>query len=177
MKVAVFGGSFDPPHLGHVQVLQYLAEKNEYDQIWVVPAATNPFKEIDSDFDTRLGMCHLAFDEISDKIEILTEGKGSTGYTIDLIHQLQEKYPEVNLTFVGGSDLKENLNQWKNIGELKQLVPMEFLPRPPDPESPFLPITSTEIRALARQGKSIGKWVPKQVEEFIQKHCLYKDKA
>jgi nicotinate-nucleotide adenylyltransferase len=175
MKIALVGGSFDPPHLAHTQVLQHLLDSNRYDEIWIVPTTQNPFKTIQASLAHRINMCHLAFDKSGPSVKILEDEKHLTGYTIDLMKYLVQKYPDYQFTFVGGSDLKEEIKKWKDFDQLKKYLNFEFLPRPPDPASPFLPIRSIEIRDRLKNQLSIHTFVSKDVEDYIQGYHLYSE--
>jgi nicotinic acid mononucleotide adenylyltransferase len=78
---------------------------------------------------------------------------------------------------VGGSDLKTDLDRWKDSAELKKMLRFEFLPRPPEKNSPFLPVSSTEIREQIKQGQWPKESVPKAVLSYIQKHRLYSNRG
>jgi nicotinate-nucleotide adenylyltransferase len=173
MKIALLGGSFDPPHLAHLQVIDYLLKKRNYDQVWVIPAKQNPFKGSQTSFAHRLEMCHLAFGNLGAGVQVRADDEKLTGYTIDLVRKLTQEHPEASFTFVGGSDLKEELSQWKEAEALQQLITFEFLPRPPDPNSPFMDISSTEVRASLAGGAPPEKYLPKKVADYVKIKQLY----
>jgi nicotinate-nucleotide adenylyltransferase len=173
MDIAIVGGSFDPPHLAHVEVLQHLLNSKRFDEIWVVPAGQHPFKKASASFKNRIAMCHLAFDPLGKKVKIVDEDEKLSGYTIDLIKHLHNKFSEYHWTFVGGSDLKEEISRWKEPQTLKKYLDLEFLPRPPDPASPFAPISSTEIRERIKNRLSIDDFVSNAVKDYIDQHGLY----
>lgn len=137
MKIALLGGSFDPPHLAHIQVAAHLLKGGKYDEVWVMPTPKNPFKETSASFQDRLEMCQLAFAPFKDKVRVLSEERELTGYTIDLIKSLKGQYPKNDFTFIAGSDLRSEIAGWKDSEKLKKILSFEFLPRPPDPASPF----------------------------------------
>jgi nicotinate-nucleotide adenylyltransferase len=173
MKAALLGGSFDPPHTAHLQVLQYLLKEKKYDQLWVVPTSRHPFKRAEAPFEDRLAMCRLAFDGLDKKVKVLDIEKDLSGYTVDLVKELYKREADLDLTWVGGSDLKTDLDRWKDSAELKKMLRFEFLPRPPEKNSPFLPVSSTEIREQIKQGQWPKESVPQAVLSYIQKHGLY----
>ncbi len=174
MNVAIFGGSFDPPHFAHIEVLKYLIAQNKFDEVWVIPSKKNPLKPTQSRYSDRIKMCQLAFEEINPSIKIIEEEKELTGFTIDLIQHLKKKFPEHHFTFLGGSDLQQEMQQWKDHEELKKQIQFEFFPRPPQP-SPFPNISSTEIRQSVKKQLPIDHFVLKAVAEYIRQHHLYQN--
>jgi len=177
MKIALLGGTFDPPHLAHVQVLQHLLQSKAYDEIWVLPSRRNPFKDSSTSFDHRLKMCHLAFDFLGPQVQVKSDEKNLSGYTIDLVKHLIKKFPNNIFYFVAGNDLQKQLSQWKETENLQKWVTFVFLPRAPDPDSPFMDLSSTEIRKKAVQNKSLAGLVPSKVEKYIHEHNLYQDES
>ena len=173
-SIALFGGSFDPPHLAHLQVIHYLQQQKRFDEIWVLPAGQHPFKKDSAGFGDRLAMCRLVFDDETNVV-VREDDRDSTGYTLDLIEMLQTQNPDAAFSFVGGSDLEKEIARWKDPEALRARVEFLFLPRPPDPDSPFLPFSSTEIRRLVKNRLPISSFVPKAVEDYIAAHQLYLD--
>ena len=177
MRVALLGGSFDPPHLAHVQVLKYMLDSGRFDQVWVLPSPQNPLKPASAPFETRLEMCRLAFEGIDGRIHVLEDEGSLSGYTIDLIRHLKQHHPAAEFTFIGGSDLAAEIPKWKESSALQALIAFEFLPRPPQPNSPFAGISATEIRERIKKGLPISDLVPRSVENYLRLHRLYQDAA
>jgi len=173
MKIALFGGSFDPPHLAHVQVIQYLLDSGRYDEVWVIPSRQNPFKEKGLSFETRLKMCDLAFGGWGPRVQCRRDEEKLSGYTIDLIRALKDQNPQHQFTFVAGSDLRDQVKDWKDGGALIKMIDFEFLPRPPEQGSPFLPLSSTWVRAQLAQGEAPDKFLPEKVAEFVEREQIY----
>lgn len=173
MRVALLGGSFDPPHLAHVQVLEHLLGSGRFDRLWVLPSPQNPLKPASTPFERRLAMARLAFGGIDPRVEVRDDEAKLSGFTIDLVHKLKAENPDHVWTFVGGSDLREQLPSWRESEELIRLLNFEFLPRPPAPGSPFLPLSSREIRERAKKGLPLAGFVPKSVENYIATNGLY----
>jgi len=173
MHIALFGGSFDPPHLAHVEILDHLLEDERYDLVLVVPSGQHPFKKSLASFADRIAMCELAFQELGDRVQVLDIEKDLSGYTVDLIARLDKLFPQSTVTFVGGSDLERELDQWKDLSDLRKKIRFEFLPRAPEHPSDLSPFSSTEIRARLKNHLPIAGFVPKAVEAYIQKKNLY----
>src|SRR5437868_5417527 len=109
LNLAIFGGSFDPPHLAHLAIAVHLLESERFDLILVIPSLKHPLKRAEASFEDRLAMCESAFLPLGDKIQVLDVEKNLSGYTIDLVRNLETLYPNATLTFLGGSDLKREL--------------------------------------------------------------------
>jgi len=177
MRVALLGGSFDPPHLAHIQVLKYLLASGRFDEVWVLPSPQNPLKPASSPFETRLEMCRLAFEGLDRRIQVMEDEGSLSGYTIDLVRHLKQHHPQSDFTFIGGGDLATEIPRWKESAALQGMIAFEFLPRPPQPDSPFAAISATQIREQAKKGLPISDLVPRSVESFIRHHRLYQDAA
>ncbi|HCU24518.1 MAG TPA: hypothetical protein DF383_05830 [Deltaproteobacteria bacterium] len=176
-RIAVLGGSFDPPHLAHRQVVRHLLEREHFDEVWVFPSRQNPLKPASATFEDRLAMTRLALGEYGSRVRVREDESKLSGFTIDLVRHLKAENPSAELTFIAGSDLQSELPRWKDSEELRRLLKFEFLPRPPDPGSPFAAISSTEIRERVRQNLSIAHLVPPEVEDYIRIRGLYSSKT
>lgn len=173
-RVALFGGSFDPPHFAHLQVVRHLLNSENFDQVWILPSAQNPLKPASSSFEDRLAMCRLAFAELAPLAQVRDDERSLSGFTIDLARKLRTEYPGHRFSFVGGSDLKEESARWKDSSQLREILDFVFLARPPDPASPFLAISATQIRERAKMGLPLAGLLPESVERYIQERGLYR---
>ncbi len=150
-------------------------KSGRYDQVWVFPTKQNPFKAQSSSFADRKEMCRLAFAGLDPRIQVRGDEESLTGFTIDLVRHLKALHPNDRFTFIGGSDLAKELPRWEKSEELKKLLNFEFLPRPPDPDSPFPPIRATEIRERIRRGTTTEGLLTPEVAAFIAQRGLYRD--
>ena len=133
MKIAVYGGSFNPPHLGHTEAARTVAEALRPDKFLIIPDNLPPHKEMEEDSPTpeqRMGLCKLAFSgipgaEISD-MEINREGKS---YTADTVDRLRELYPEDELFLVMGTDMLLSFEQWYRFRYLLEQCTLAVLAR------------------------------------------------
>ena len=133
MKIAVYGGSFNPPHLGHTEAARTVAEALRPDKFLIIPDNLPPHKEMEEDSPTpeqRMGLCKLAFSaipgaEISD-MEINREGKS---YTADTVDRLRELYPEDELYLVMGTDMLLSFEQWYRFRYLLDQCTLAVLAR------------------------------------------------
>ena len=133
MKIAVYGGSFNPPHLGHTEAARTVAEALRPDKFLIIPDNLPPHKEMEEDSpmpEQRMGLCKLAFAgipgaEISD-MEINREGKS---YTADTVDRLRELYPEDGLYLVMGTDMLLSFEQWYRFRYLLEQCTLAVLAR------------------------------------------------
>ncbi|MFH1851741.1 MAG: nicotinate-nucleotide adenylyltransferase [Candidatus Neomarinimicrobiota bacterium] len=193
MKLCVFGGTFDPPHIGHLLIAQTVFEAEDFDQIVFVPAYNPPHKDNDkmTPVDLRLEMLELAVAEnphfsISD-VEIKRMG---VSYSIDTVRQLKllRGLDSDAIYFLIGSDTLPDVVNWKNphelIDECRIIVALRPGFRPSDIPAwllqkvqfaniPRFEISSTTIRRRWRENKTIRYMVTQPVWEYINKHNLY----
>lgn len=175
--IALFGGSFNPPHVGHRKVVEFLAKNPQFDKVWVLPTFSHPFDKSLIDFSHRLKMCELNFGDLGKKVKICDiEGKfkKNPSYMIDTIKALQKKYPDIHFTIVVGSDCRNELSQWKNFDELRKETDFFFIPRAGFEKSPFTDISSTEIRKALKFGEAIGEHLVSTVKKYIEENKLYR---
>lgn len=179
MKIAVYGGSFNPPHMGHIQAVRSVSERLHPDKILVIPASLPPHKQMTPDTPApaeRLQLCRLAFGdipgvEVSD-LEMRRTGKS---YTSDTILQLRERYPADELVFVMGTDMILSLETWHEPETIMHNAAIAVLLRGEERDSqveahirhlretygaditlvtaPVLPAASSEIREALKQGQ------------------------
>ena len=124
MKIAIFGGSFDPPHLGHLQIVQTALDRLDIDKLFVVPTFLSPFKEsFTAPAQMRLKWLQRLFFD-NPKVEVLSFEceQGRQVPTIETVLYLQTRYPNAKTYLIVGSDAYETLPLWKRHTELMQLV-------------------------------------------------------
>ena len=125
-NIAIFGGTFNPFHIGHYQMLNAICELDFIDKVFVMPDKIPPHKEFDNVVDDlhRKNMCQIVCDDFSKAqlclIEFEREGKS---YSIDTVKLLKEKHPSDKFYFVIGGDMLSSLDSWYNWQELIKLVP------------------------------------------------------
>ncbi|MFY9783563.1 MAG: nicotinate-nicotinamide nucleotide adenylyltransferase [Acidimicrobiales bacterium] len=174
-RLGLFGGTFDPPHFGHVEALEAAAETGRFDRLVVTVAGDPYLKNADvHPASLRLAMAHAAFDglalvEVSD-LEIRRNGPS---YTVDTVREFLNKAENVDLLV--GADLATQLDQWHEAEELRDLTVVGIVPRPgarssaPEGwrwyEIPMEPVdlSSTYVRHLAPGTDDLGKYLPAAV--------------
>ncbi|MBR7553355.1 nicotinate-nucleotide adenylyltransferase [Allobacillus sp. GCM10007491] len=184
MKVGLFGGTFDPPHLGHYEIGKAVREKLELDEVWFIPTYEPPHKDnATASPNDRLRMLErlIAGEEglYISTIEFNREGRS---YTIDTVKALQKRHPEVQFYFIIGGDQIAYLPNWYKIEELKRLVQFVGVRRKgysydiPEQiqmvEIPDLPYSSTSIREGLKNNEPI-EGLDEKVERYIRENHLY----
>jgi nicotinate-nucleotide adenylyltransferase len=178
-RVGIYGGTFDPIHLGHLHVITQLIEKNLVDQLLVVPAGMPLLRE-NAPLATgqqRRTMCQLALAdlpaEIASKvqvnpIEILRTGPS---YAIDTVEAVAQNFPDDTIVLVVGQDAAEKLDQWHRIDELREMVEFLIIARP-GYTGDGVDIGALQVAATTiRQGLSAE--VSSSVAAFIRENNLY----
>jgi len=187
VKLGLFGGTFDPPHLGHFLAAVDAADALALDQLVWVPAATQPLKA-----DTpsasgahRLEMARLA--AAADprfSVEALEVERGGLSFTIDTLRAFRERHPGAALFLLLGADAAASLPKWRDPEGIRVMAEVVVLTR--GGGGPMLPagvrtlatrrvdISATEIRARLRAGRSIRGFVPDAVDAYIAAHGLYR---
>jgi nicotinate-nucleotide adenylyltransferase len=185
-RVGLFGGSFDPIHLGHLILAESAMEELQLDRIIFIPAGVSPFKKDrppGASSEQRLSMVREAIKEESrfsvDERELRRAGPS---YTIDTVRSLLGDYPGVRFIYLIGADNLADLHKWHEIEELKNLVDFALLDRGDaisDAETEFpvvrrrIDLSSTEIRERVAKGLSIRFMVPSSVYDTVMTSHLY----
>jgi nicotinate-nucleotide adenylyltransferase len=192
VRIGVFGGTFDPPHVGHLLVANDAREALELDRLMFVPAGAQPFKvdtpPVASGQD-RLEMVRLAVADdanyVVDDAEINRKG---LSFTVDTLEHLSERNPAARLFLLMGEDVLAGFEKWRNPARIRELATLVAVSRGglsgsvADPATSAVlrvstrrvDVSSTEIRERRRAGKSIKGFVPESVERFIDVRGLYR---
>lgn len=187
-RFGILGGTFDPPHNGHIAIAETAIRKLKLDKVIFIPAKTPPHKsreKISSQQD-RLAMINLAVGGRK-KIEIseIEFNRPGPSYTVDTLAELQKKYPGYEFYFLIGADNIPELESWHQPEKILEMVKVAAACRPgfstDDKYSDIIEsfdmtpvnISSTMIREKVRSGQSISGLLPVDVEEYILKRNLY----
>ena len=192
MRIAIYGGSFNPMHIGHEKIVDYVLNNLNMDKIIIIPVGIPSHRENNLEqSDTRLKICKEIFKgnkkiEVSD-IEIKSEGKS---YTYDTLLKLIDLYGENNEFFeIIGEDSLKSLKTWKNYEELLKICKFIVFRRKDDKniqineeflnnkniiilENEYYDISSTEIRNMVKNNEDISAFVNKKVKKLIEKEYL-----
>lgn len=179
--IAVFGGSFNPPHLAHLLTVTVVLARYDLERVLVVPTFQHPFAKALASFEDRVEMCRLAMGWVP-KVEIsrVEEELGGESRTLRTLEHLQAKNPGKSFRFVMGADLVVESAKWYGFDRIKAIAPPIVLGRVgvdyDGAPKPVLPeVSSTEIRALAGAAKwsEMEALVPRSVVAYIRDRKLY----
>lgn len=188
MKIGILGGSFDPPHFGHLSISKQVKTVLGLDEIWLMPCYKHAFQKNLSSVEHRVAMAKfLESDGI--KVSEYEIAQNKQSFTVDTLAGLTNKFPEHVFYWIMGSDQIESLRKYKNWQEIVGKYNLIIFPRVGFDlksvtknvivlESEGLAlnnISSTNIRERVRDNEAIGDMVPKGIEEYIKKHGLYKN--
>ena len=188
-KLGIFGGGFDPIHIGHLVEAQYAAEELGLDKLLFIPTGDHPLKPQSASSQDRLEMTRIAiegnpFFELSD-IETKRAGKS---YTIDTLQQVKKLFSAKEHYLIVGIDNADTFHKWHRMDEILDMCKVVVLSRMMTDDyvllpsllekitildSPIIETSSTEIRERLEDGKSIHYLVPDKVREYIDTHGLY----
>jgi nicotinate-nucleotide adenylyltransferase len=187
--IGLFGGSFDPVHLGHLLVAQAACEEFRLDRLFFIPAAQSPLKpeQTPAPAEIRLRMLRLALaGETKYEVDDQEIRRGGPSYTIDTVRAYRERHPKTTLFYIIGADHVPLLPKWRAADELAGLVEFLVIPRPGDPpivaKPPFrtrslagtpFAVSSSQIRARVKAGQPVQHLVPRAVAEVIRNSGLY----
>jgi nicotinate-nucleotide adenylyltransferase len=182
MRVAFFGGSFDPPHVGHVLGATYALSSGQVDRVLCVPVFAHPFAKSLSAFEHRLAMARLAFQTLTRaEVSDIERTLPTPNYTWHTLQALRQQHPEWQLRLLAGSDVFAERHKWQHFDEVVQLAPPLLLPRAgvPGTQETVLPeVSSSQVRALLRDepitSPRLTALVPRNVLEYTAAHGLYR---
>lgn len=192
-KTALFFGSFNPVHVGHLIIADFIQGLDDIGEVWMVISPHNPFKEKKSlakDYD-RLEMMHLAIgDNPKIRASDIEFSLPKPSYTVDTLAYLKEKYPHREFALVMGGDNLQSFHRWKNYETILRDHEIYVYARPGYEtdkyqdeegvhilEAPLLSISASYIRRRIKDGESIRYLVREPVREFIMSKRLYQDMA
>jgi len=190
-QIGLFFGSFNPVHVGHLIIAEFMATRTELDQVWFVVSPHNPLKERNTlaKDQVRLQMVRLAIEENPKlKASNIEFSLPKPSYTIDTMVYLHEKYPQHKFSLIMGGDNFVSIDKWKNFELLLKRYPIHIYNRKNWKvekevfkkadiryyDLPLLDISSTFIRQSLREGKSVRYMVPENVWQFLEGSNLYK---
>jgi nicotinate-nucleotide adenylyltransferase len=201
-EIALFGGSFDPPHVGHLLAAAYVLATDPVDELWFVPVHAHPFgKPLIGSFDHRAALCEAVAAQVPrSRVSRVEQELGGEGRTVDLLEHLHRAHPGTRWALVLGTDLNAETPQWKNFDRIRQLariipvqrgghpvppvpgvrsasgapVPPETGDRRPETALAIPEVSSTEVRTLLRTGTDASHLVPRAVLSAIRAAGTYR---
>lgn len=191
MNIGIFSGSFNPIHMGHVILANYIVEFTEIDEIWFLVSPQNPLKSAEglSDQQSRLEMTKLALQKyVKFKVSDFEFSMPKPSYTIDTLRTLRERYPEDTFFLIIGADNWNVFESWREYDKIWEEFKLKVYPRLgsritiPNKlkhkvealDSPIVEMSSTFIRESIAEGKNISAFLPEGVYEYIIEKGLYK---
>ena len=185
--LAVFGGSFNPPHVAHTMVCLWVLETQAVDRVAVVPCFRHPFDKALAPFADRLEMCARAMaplggrafvDDIEEEID---PGDGTPSLTLNTLEALARRHPDARLRLVIGADILPERDKWWRWPDIEALAPPVVVgragyPAPPDwGPLPLMPeVSSTEIRARLGRGEDTVGLLSRAVAAYVEEKRLYR---
>ena len=190
-KVGLFFGSFNPIHIGHLILANYIVENSDMGELWFVVSPQNPFKEKKSLLSdhNRLDMVELAIKNYPKmRASNIEFSLPTPSYTIDTLTYLKEKYPDYSFSLIMGEDNLVNLHKWKNADLLINNHHIIVYPRVFENEkeseylqhenislikAPIIELSATEIRTMIKQGKNVRPMLPPEVFDYLDGSNFY----
>ena len=186
-RVAIFGGSFNPPHVAHLLAVAYVLACTEVDRVLVVPVFRHPFAKSLAPFAHRLEMCRLTFHDLARvSVSAVEETLGGESLTVRTLEHLQSEHPHWAMRLIVGGDVVHEMDRWTQPDRIRALAKPIILGRmgvslPPEHAGAphVLPeVSSTSIReALAKNEASretLEGLVPRNVLDYIRENDLYR---
>lgn len=191
MRIGLFFGTYNPVHVGHMVIANYMVEYTDLDQVWMVVTPQNPFKQKESmlkDYD-RLHLMRLAIgDDIRLRASDIEFGLPQPSYTATTLIYLKEKFSQHEFALIMGADNLNHFHKWKNHeeilknhelyvyprldanegGELRQHYKVNYV------EAPVMKISSSFIRKAIKEGKDVQHYMPKEVAKYINEMNFYR---
>jgi nicotinate-nucleotide adenylyltransferase len=193
-RVGVFGGSFNPPHLGHLVIASEIRHQLRLERVLFVPAARPPHKAAadETPAEMRLEMTGLAIAGDDGLAVSAIELEHGLSYTVDTLRALHETHDDAELIFIMGSDSLLQFETWHEPQAILELCRLAVAVRPGDDvqrldevaaglgrrravvlQTPQIDISSRELRNRVRMGMPLSYLVPRAVEDYVRRHRLY----
>ncbi len=198
MNIGILGGTFDPPHIGHLVIADQALAQLKLDEVWFMPAGQPPHKmnnRVSAAAD-RVAMTRLAIQHHAGfRLSTFDVERPGPHYSSTALELLEQKHPQHDWCFIMGADSLEDLPRWHEPRRLIALATLAVAGRPgarPDlkeiehdipglsarvqwVDAPLVDLSSTQLREMARAGASLRYLVPDEVIAYIHQHRLYRD--
>jgi nicotinate-nucleotide adenylyltransferase len=196
VQIGLLGGTFNPPHLGHLVCAQEAHLQLELEQVLWIPASLPPHKPVDDDpgVEHRLALCRMAI-EGDDRFEVcdLEADRHGPSYTVDTLEELHSQMPDSEFFLIVGADVAAGFAEWRKPDRVLELATLAVAERPGIERAvveealgrldagarsrffdmPEIGVSSTMLRARVRTGKSTRYLMPEAVRGYIDEHGLY----
>ncbi|MGB5697283.1 MAG: nicotinate (nicotinamide) nucleotide adenylyltransferase [Polyangiales bacterium] len=179
-RVAIYGGSFDPPHLGHVLSVAWALAATEIDEVWIVPTWKHAFdKEHGATFEERMSMCELAFDCFR-AVDVLDVERrlGGISRTLRTLEELKKEHGSAVFRLLIGADVLPTTDRWHRWEDVAKIAPPLVVGREGYPLPEHCPVSipninSTDVRSRLAHSEDLSGRVPTAVIEHIRSRGLY----
>ena len=188
MAIGIFGGTFNPPHLGHLRLVRTFADRFALDRVLIIPTFVPPHKASPdlAQAEMRIQMCGLLFDDPRFEISDMEIRRGGKSYTVETLETLRAQYPDEPVYLLVGSDMLESFDTWYRAGDIRRMCTVVAAVREKgktlDANGAVLlenydpiELSSTAVREKVRAGEDVGTLVGDAVAAFIAQHGLYTD--
>lgn len=174
-RVAIFGGSFNPPHIGHGQIVAWILDRGFVDEVWIVPCFQHPFGKKFAAFEHRFAMCRLAFGRFGKGVRVLDIEKklGGVSFTLRTVEHFKKSNPNMRFWLVTGEDVDQEISLWHESQKMRGLV--DFIKIPRGPHSRIVDISSTDVRDKIASSGAFDKLVEKEVAVYIVTKGIYRE--
>ncbi len=191
LKVGLYFGSYNPIHIGHLAIANYMVEYTDIDQLWFVVSPQNPLKKKNNLLDDyqRLELVHRAVDgDDRFRASNIEFSLPKPSYTVDTLAYLKDQHPNYHFKILMGSDNLENFHKWKNYETIIEDYGIIVYPRPGfDPQkvqveknitlakdAPLMEISSSFIRKAIQEGKDVRHFLPQKSWEYLEEMNFYR---
>ena len=180
MNIGILGGTFDPPHFGHLGMATHVLKTGQVDEIWFIPCLTHRFGKAPTAFAHRVAMCRLLIDRRAQlKVSEIEKVLNRPGYTLDLVERLRSDHPMHRFFLIAGQDIYHQKAKWHHYDEIAALAPPIYVARVgerpiPEPVVEAPPnISSSDIRRRLSRNDSVAGLLPDTIRDYIEVHHLY----
>ena len=169
-RIALYGGSFNPPHICHLLTVTYALECNLCDEVWLIPVFRHAFGKQSAPYEVRRSLCEALLEPFADRARVcdIEREAGGVSRSIDTLQALRARYPQYEFSLLLGSDLRAELPRWKESERLQKMARIIWIGRSgadahPDDAILLPDVSSTQVRELLNTGRDAGALVPARV--------------
>lgn len=182
-EIALLGGSFNPPHVGHLMAAWYVLATEPVSEVWLLPSYRHPFGKALASFEHRVEMCRLAAATVRGlhvcAAEAELAGDPLVGYTARTLEHLRQKHPGDRFALVIGTDILPETAKWHRWDRVQELARVVVVGRQGHEagagDRPLLPaVSSTEVRERLLRGGEVSHLVPRKVLSYVREKGLYR---
>jgi len=191
-KIGLYFGTFNPIHVGHLIIANFMVEHSDLDEVWMIVTPHNPHKKKKTLLEDmhRLAMVRIALEDYPKlKASNIEFGLPQPSYTVNTLAHLEEKYPDPQFCLIMGEDNLKSFHKWKNYEVILQGYQLYVYPRVSEGEvehqfqghphihrtqAPIIQLSSTFIRNAIKEGKNVRPMLPQNVWEYLDEMNFYK---